>query len=610
MAHRNYLRPAKVAEKLGIATGTLANWRTKAVGPPYYRINPRSFSGAYWVIAGEGKAMGVKLTKRVIEAAEPASSDQHVWDAEVKGFGLKITRAGRKVFLFQYRMGGRGAKTERCTIGEYRSPFTVDGARAEAIRLLAEVKAGRNPADSKRAARRAVANPARLFGEVAAEFIERHAKLNTRDWRKTEYLLRRDVLPLWASRPLREITRLDVIELVDRVVGCARKPKGGGTDIPPEQHCNAATPDGCRLADYAESKGLPIDFLHSLGLFEIRYQVSVAVKGTTSGGKSHLVERVLTLFPAEAFYALSSMSERALAYGEEPLSHRMLVIYEAAGLAGNLATYLIRSLLSEGRIRYDTVEKTKDGLRPRLIEREGPTGLLVTTTAAKLHPENETRIVSITVDDTAEQTRAILRAHANGRDVEPPDLLPWHALQTFIAAGPARVSISYALALADLIPAVAVRLRRDFPMLLSLISAHALLHQGTRERSAEGAIVATIADYVAVRIIVAELIADGVGATVSQATRETVAAVEYLVASNAADVSVTALGAKLGLDKSAASRASMLRPTPVTCGTMRTARAGQSALSSAIPCPSKWTYCRHPRRSQRGGAGLQRCDRG
>ena len=78
--------------------------------------------------------MGVKLTKRVIEAAEPAVRDQYRWDAEVKGFGLKITPAGRKVFVFQYRMGGRGARTERYTIGEYRSPYPVDGARTEAVR--------------------------------------------------------------------------------------------------------------------------------------------------------------------------------------------------------------------------------------------------------------------------------------------------------------------------------------------------------------------------------------------------------------------------------------------------------------------------------------------
>jgi hypothetical protein len=307
------------------------------------------------------------------------------------------------------------------------------------------------------------------------------------------------------------------------------------------------------LGVVGEERAIKLIYLAVTSRFLSRI-VSVAVKGTTSGGKSHLVERVLTLFPADAVYALTSMSERALAYSVEPLSHRMLVIYEAAGVAGNLATYLIRSLLSEGRIRYETVEKTKDGLRPRLIEREGPTGLLVTTTAPKLHPENETRIISLTVDDTAEQTRAILRAQAKGWEAEAPDLAPWHALQTFIATGPARVTIPFAGALAELIPAVAVRLRRDFPMLLSLIETHALLHQGTKERVAEGAIVATIEDYAAVRGIIADLIADGVGATVSQATRKTVAAVADLVASNAAGVSVTALGTKLGLDKSAAFR--------------------------------------------------------
>src|SRR5262249_55241004 len=129
-------------------------------------------------------------------------------------FGLKITPAGRKVFVFQYRMGGRGTRTERYTIGEYRSPYTVDAARGEAVRLLAEVKAGRNPGDAKR---RTENNRARLFGELAAEFIARHAKPTPRDWRKTEYLLRHDVLPFWATRPVREITRPDVIELIDRV---------------------------------------------------------------------------------------------------------------------------------------------------------------------------------------------------------------------------------------------------------------------------------------------------------------------------------------------------------------------------------------------------------
>ncbi len=92
---------------------------------------------------------------------------------------------------------------------------------------------------------------------------------------------------------------------------------------------------------------------------------------TSAGGKSYLVEQVLGLFPPSACYALSAISQRVLAYDKEPLEHRMLVLYEAAGLSGDIASYLIRSLLSEGHVRYVTVEKTKAGICPKLIEREG-----------------------------------------------------------------------------------------------------------------------------------------------------------------------------------------------------------------------------------------------
>ena len=75
---------------------------------------------------------------------------------------------------------------------------------------------------------------------------------------------------------------------------------------------------------------------------------SAVVKAPSSAGKSFVTERVLTFFPPGAYYALSSMSERALAYSEEPLAHRVMVVYEAAGLASDFATYTVRSLLSEG----------------------------------------------------------------------------------------------------------------------------------------------------------------------------------------------------------------------------------------------------------------------
>jgi hypothetical protein len=277
---------------------------------------------------------------------------------------------------------------------------------------------------------------------------------------------------------------------------------------------------------------------------------SAALKGPSAGGKSHIVGTVLRFLPDDAAYVLSAMSERALAYSDEPLSHRMLVIYEAAGLQGEFASYLVRSLLSEGKVRYETVEKTSEGLRAKLIEREGPTGLIVTTTAARLHPENETRLLSLTVSDTAEQTKAVLRALATG-PVQPPDRDPWHALQRWLAGGETRVVIPFAGGLADLTRPVGVRLRRDFQTILTLIQAHALLHRASRPRDSQSRIVATLEDYAVIRDLVHDLVAEGVEATVPPTVRETIEAVQ---GDTPDGVSVAEIATALKLDKSAASR--------------------------------------------------------
>lgn len=282
---------------------------------------------------------------------------------------------------------------------------------------------------------------------------------------------------------------------------------------------------------------------------------NVVVKGPSSAGKSYTVETVLRIFPPTAYYALSSMSERALAYSQEPLSHRFLVLYEAAGLTSDFGTYLMRTLLSEGRIRYETVEKTSEGLVPKLIEREGPTGLIITTTSASLHPENETRMFSITVKDDPAQTRAVLGSlagRANGKGPAIVDLTSWHALQTWLElAGCRSVTIPYAHDLAAQANPKAVRLRRDFGAILSLIASHAILHQAQRQRSADGRIEATVDDYRAVYTLIIDILNEGLQATVSKTIRQTIEAVNDI---SPKPVSVTLLAQRLGLDKSATSR--------------------------------------------------------
>ncbi len=215
--------------------------------------------------------------------------------------------------------------------------------------------------------------------------------------------------------------------------------------------------------------------------------VSVAVKGPSGGGKSFLVDTVLKAFPEAAYYALTGMSEKALAFGTEPLSHRMLVFYEATGFAGEYGPYLLRSLISEGRVRYQFTDKNNN-FETRVIEREGPTGAITTTTLVSLDPELETRLVSLTVRDDPQQTRAVYMAIAqhDGAQAPGPDLAPWRALQEWLGlAGVHQVTIPYVELLAQTFGNSAVRLRRDFRAVLHLVKAHAILHQ-THRRIVDG----------------------------------------------------------------------------------------------------------------------------
>ncbi len=283
--------------------------------------------------------------------------------------------------------------------------------------------------------------------------------------------------------------------------------------------------------------------------------ISLVLKGPSSAGKSYLVQSVLNYCPASSYYALSAMSERALAYSPEPLVHRILVIYEAVGISGEFASYLMRSLLSEGRIRYETVEKTTDGIKTKFIEREGPTGLIVTTTAIRIHPENETRLLSIPVSDSPEQTSAILKSLARKIPSDQDALKPWIALQEWLETAEHKVTIPYAEALAAEIPSIAVRLRRDFRTVLNLICAHAILHQATRSKNPNGEIIASLEDYRVVRNLVVDLIAHEIDAGVSESVRQTVEAVRQLTEGlPQKGVSKNQIAQILKLDKSTVSR--------------------------------------------------------
>lgn len=285
--------------------------------------------------------------------------------------------------------------------------------------------------------------------------------------------------------------------------------------------------------------------------------VNDLVKGQSSVGKSFVVKCALNLFPPEAYYELTSCSEKALIYTTESFEHRILVLYEAVGVSNEMTSYILRSLLSEGCIRYLTTEKTAKGLESRFIYKEGPTGLIMTTTALRIHGENETRMLSLPTTETPEQTARIMdmEAYISMNGVRASSIDPqWRELHRWIAQNPTHVFFPQARRLAELVPPVSVRLRRDFNVVLALIRAHAVLHQLRRERTEAGQILASLEDYAAVRDLVADTMAEEVGLVVSEEMVATVKAVSKLKADNPAGVTTKALGEHLGLDRTTALR--------------------------------------------------------
>jgi integrase len=159
-------------------------------------------------------AMKAKLTKREIDAVEPATKDVLVWDIELKGFGLKVTPTGAKVYLIQYRMGGRGARVQRYTIGRHGSPWTPESARSEAGRLLGRVKNKTDPAKEKKkaAAEHKAEAQAPTFAAFADRYIEEYARpyKKPRTIEEDERNLRLHIKPAFGRLKLKDVTAADI----------------------------------------------------------------------------------------------------------------------------------------------------------------------------------------------------------------------------------------------------------------------------------------------------------------------------------------------------------------------------------------------------------------
>lgn len=217
----------------------------------------------------------------------------------------------------------------------------------------------------------------------------------------------------------------------------------------------------------------------------------------SAAGKNFLWDTALSLLPPEMVVKRSGLSAKALFRTQANLQGAVLYIPEVAGSED--AEYTIRVMQSDGRLEYEATEKMPNGgMRNVVYQTEGPTVVVQTTTRNHLHPENETRVFPIYIDESAEQTWRIneqAKREAAGKGIAASDRKritdTWHDAIRLLE--PADVVIPYAERIE--LPSSPLRIRRDARRLIDVVRVIAWLHQHQRERDAEGRILATEKDF-------------------------------------------------------------------------------------------------------------------
>lgn len=163
-----------------------------------------------------------KLTAKSVDHwANDPKRRLEVRDAAMPGLYLVLQPSGAKGWALRYRHGG---KSRKMTLGAYPACGLAE-ARDQAGRALRTLEVGQDPAQERKAAsmaaleaKRAVeSNERDKLANVIDEFIKRHASRN-RTGAEAAAILRREAIPAWGEKPVQDISRRDVIELLDAKV--------------------------------------------------------------------------------------------------------------------------------------------------------------------------------------------------------------------------------------------------------------------------------------------------------------------------------------------------------------------------------------------------------
>ena len=173
----------------------------------------------------------VNLTEDALRKLKsaPAGKRRELRDAIVPGLTVRCTEQGKKTFMLRARFplrldrktGQLGPwpgrlESTRVALGEVGA-LSLDGARDVARHWLELIGKGTDPrVEKERLRREQRLADACTFGAVAEDYIKRHLR-GKRRARRDEQEIRYNLLPAWGDRLVTDITRRDVVELIEAI---------------------------------------------------------------------------------------------------------------------------------------------------------------------------------------------------------------------------------------------------------------------------------------------------------------------------------------------------------------------------------------------------------
>jgi integrase len=165
--------------------------------------------------------MRKRLTDRFLQSVSPPASGRAVYiDTEAPGLEFRVSPEDRRQLVrkaWSIRYQPKGGTRKRATYGAYPA-IPLAEARARAKEIAAASARGIDlPEQEKRhrEEKRKAAKRPQTVGDLLDQYVERYCKPNQRKWQLVERMFATHVKPAIGGRPLMELRRADLVELLD-----------------------------------------------------------------------------------------------------------------------------------------------------------------------------------------------------------------------------------------------------------------------------------------------------------------------------------------------------------------------------------------------------------